>query len=116
MMKTDTEIVLDAYEAYNAGDVDRLLGHLSEDVDWPDGAKRLHGREAVRTYWLNQWTRTRTHDTPTDVTVQPDGRINVRLDQVVQGIDGRELSRGSFEYLFELRDGLIVRLDITKEL
>ena len=113
-MMADTDVVVGAYEAYNARDLDRLLGCLSEDVDWPDGDKRLRGREAVRRYWLNQWSRTRTHDTPTAVTAQPDGRVNVRLDQVVRGIDGRELSRGSFEYLFELRNGLIIRLDIAK--
>ncbi|MBD1871281.1 nuclear transport factor 2 family protein [Cyanobacteria bacterium FACHB-471] len=116
MKMTDKEIVVDAYDAYNTRDIDRLLGYLSEDVSWPDGDKRLHGREAVKNYWLNQWTQTQTHDTPTDVIVLPDGRVNVRLDQVIHRIDGSELSRSSFEYLFELRDGLIVRMDITKEL
>ncbi|HEX7781977.1 MAG TPA: nuclear transport factor 2 family protein [Sphingobium sp.] len=108
------EVVLAAYDAYNARDAEAILTFVSDDVDWPDGDKRLHGRDALRQYWLNQWTGTRTHDTPTDVTELSDGRIRVRLDQIVRDMDGAEISRGTFEYFFELRDDLITRLDIIK--
>ena len=107
------EIVLAAYDAYNARDADGILQFVSDDVDWPNGNDRLHGREELRRYWINQWTETRTHDEPTDVTELPDGRIRVRLDQVVQSLDGIEISRGSFEYFFTLRRDAITRLDIT---
>ncbi len=34
-----------------------LLGHLAPGVDWPNGMTggRVHGRDAVRAYWENQW-------------------------------------------------------------
>lgn len=118
MSEQSTKIVLAAYEAYNARDADALLEYVTEDVNWPDGttddkSKRLHGREALRQYWLKQWAVSRTRDTPTEALELPDGRVKVSLDQIVRAIDGKELSRGRFEYLFELRGPLISRLDIT---
>lgn len=50
-----------AYAVYNGQVVEALLAR-SHDVDWPDGDGRLHGNEEVRSYWTEQWTRTRTHD------------------------------------------------------
>jgi ketosteroid isomerase-like protein len=118
-METEsTKIVRAAYDAYNARDDIALLAFVTDDVSWPDGTtddktKRLFGREPLRAYWLKQWAVSQTHDTPVEVTELPDGRVKVKLDQVVTTLDGGELSRGSFEYFFELRDKLISRLDIT---
>ena len=118
METVSTTIVRAAYDAYNARDDEALLAFVTDDVSWPDGTtddktKRLHGREALKAYWLKQWAVSRTRDTPTEVTELPGGRVKVRLDQVVHTLDGDELSRGTFEYFFELRDKLISRLDIT---
>lgn len=119
MTRTPREIVLAAYEAYNARDIDSLQSFMTEDVDWPNGTAvkgdpRLHGPAALREYWREQWTRTRTYDEPTDVTVEPDGRVKVRLAQVVTDLEGTEVSRGSFDYYFTLTGALISRLDIVK--
>ena len=114
MKRTEEDIVLAAYDAYNARDADGIIEFVSDDVNWPNGDDRLHGKEALRKYWLDQWAQTATHDQPTEVSKLPDGRIKVCLDQVVRTLGGDEVSRGSFEYFFELRDDLIVRLDIAK--
>jgi ketosteroid isomerase-like protein len=45
------DLLLQAYAAYNAQDVEALLARISDDVDWPDGAGRRHGKEQVRAYW-----------------------------------------------------------------
>jgi ketosteroid isomerase-like protein len=39
--------------AFNARDVNTALAGMSDDVDWPNGWEggRVHGREAVRSYW-----------------------------------------------------------------
>ena len=108
------EILLLAFHAYNAHDVDGLLAMVTPDVNWPSRDKRLHGPEALKDYWLDQWRETSTHDQPIRIDDQPDGRLKVFLNQVVRTVDGKELSRGAFEYLFELRGGLIARLDILQ--
>ena len=71
------DLLLCAYAAYDAQDVDALMALVSDDVDWPDGpggAGRLHGKEQVRAYWEEQWTRTRTHDEPSHSRKLDDGR------------------------------------------
>lgn len=111
-MSGEAVLLSDAYAAYNSRDLDRLLTAVTEDVDWPDGAARLHGKDALRRFWLEQWTRLRTHDEP--VAFEEVGRdvVRVRIDQVVRDLDGRTVSRGSFRHTFRLRDGRITRLDI----
>ncbi len=101
-----------AYAAYNSRDVERLLSAVTEDVDWPDGAARLHGKDALRRFWLEQWTRLRTRDEP--VAFETVGRdvVRVRVDQVVRDLHGRTVSEGAFRHTFRLRDGRITRLDI----
>jgi hypothetical protein len=42
------DLLLQAYAAYNAQDVDGLLALASNDVDCPDGAGRLHGNSESR--------------------------------------------------------------------
>ena len=108
------QLLLEAYAAYSRQDVDGLLALVSEDVDWPDGVNRLRGRAAVRAYWLDQWTRTRTHDHPVAFTRRPDGRIAVRVSQVVRTLDGALTSTGSFDHLHLVIDGRLVRLDISE--
>ena len=102
-----------AFAAYNSRDVDRLLAAVGDDVDWPDGAARLHGKDAVRRYWLEQWTRVRTHDEPVAFAVLGRDVAEVRIEQVVRDLDGRVVSAGAFRHTFHLRDGRIARLDIA---
>ncbi len=107
------EVLRRAYAAYNEQDADALVKLVSEDVDWPDGGVgRLHGRAAVRAYWLDQWTRTRTHDEPLELAETPDGRIAVRVDQIVRAVDGSVISTGQFVHLLQIEGELIARLDI----
>lgn len=105
-----------AFTAYNRRDADALALMLHEDVDWPDGSGgRLHGREAVKSYWTAQWTRTRTQDDPTGFEGLADGRIAVRLDQTVRALDGAMIFNAKRRYIFEMEGHLIRRLDFDQD-
>ena len=110
---THRELLANAYAAYNRRDVDGLLELLTDDVNWPNGDARLVGKAAVRQYWLDQFTDTRTHDEPVRFVDLPPDRIAVHIDQTVADRHGRVLSRGAFRYRFAVRGGLISRLDIS---
>jgi ketosteroid isomerase-like protein len=114
-MTTVSELVRRMYAAYNRRDADGLLVLLTDDVDWPNGNARLHGKDALRGYWLEQWTRVHTHDEPSEPVELGDGRIAVRVDQTVRTLDGSPVSTARFVHLFQLRDGLTARMDIEPE-
>lgn len=101
-----------AYAAYNRQDADGLLAFVGDEVDWPDGAGRLRGKAAVRAYWAQQWTRTRTHDQPLVVARRADGGLAVRISQVVRSLDGSVVSAGFFVHVHRIMDGRIVGMDI----
>lgn len=112
--QAERDLLLRAFAAYNAQDVEGLLALVSDDVDWPDGLHRLQGHGALRGYWTAQWLRTRTHDQPLQLSRRADGRVAVRLTRVVRSLDGRVLDHGTFDYVFRLDASHIVRLDIEE--
>jgi nuclear transport factor 2 (NTF2) superfamily protein len=106
------DLVRRMYAAYNGRDAEGLLALLTDDADWPDGQVRLHGKDELRDYWRRQWTRTHTHDEPSEPVDLGGGRIAVRVDQTVCTPDGTPVSTGRFRHLFQIRDGFAARLDI----
>jgi ketosteroid isomerase-like protein len=99
------------YAAFNARDLDALLGAMTEDVDWPNAWEggRLQGRAAVREYWTRQWAAIDSRVEATAFETRPDGRVAVTVDQT---IDGRHAGRVTHVYAF--RDGLIARMDVEE--
>lgn len=110
-MKT-ADLVRQLYSAYNSRDAAALLALLTDDVDWPDGPLRMHGKAALHDYWTRQWHRVHTHDEPSEPVELDDGRIAVLIDQTVRTPDGALISTGHFRHLFRFRDGKAARLDI----
>jgi ketosteroid isomerase-like protein len=109
---TNKERLLVAFAAYNRQDSEALLALVREDVDWPDGSARLHGKAELRAYWTRQWEVTRTHDEPVEITdLAPEKRV-VRIRQVVRALDGSKISEGSFDQVHRFKHGLIARMDI----
>jgi hypothetical protein len=113
----DVEALIQSmYEAFNARDIDAALATTAVDVDWPNGWKggREHGHDAVREYWLAQWAEINPQVEPLAVRTRPDGLIEVEVHQVVRDLDGVVLSDGRVLHVYELRDGLVARMDIEE--
>jgi len=99
----------DLYVAFNARDLDALLGAMTEDVDWPNAWEggRLHGREAVREYWTRQWAAIDSRVDAVGFEKREDGRVAVLVDQTVDGSPA-----GRVTHVYAFRDGLIARMDV----
>ena len=111
---TNHELIGRMYDAYNDRDLEALTALVGEDVDWPDGDERLHGRAAVRNYWSHQWARIHTQDKVAGITDLAPDRAAVRISQVIRDLDGVIVSTGEFEHAYQFKDGLVERMDLRK--
>lgn len=113
-MSGELSMLARLYEAYNRQDAEGLLDLMSDDVDWPDGRRRLHGKAALSRYWEQQWRATRTHDEPVEVALIGSDRATVRVDQVVRDHAGVVTSSGTFCHSYQFDGGRVTRLDIER--
>ena len=104
------------YDAFNARDIDAVLGAMTDDVDWPNAWKggRLHGKEAVRGYWLRQWNEIDPHVEPLSITTRPDGRVAVDVHQVVRARAGDLLGEHRVFHVYAIRNGLVNHMDVEE--
>jgi hypothetical protein len=111
---TTEELLRRAYAAFNARDLDTAVALMRPDVDWPnaiDGG-RVVGREGVRAYWAAQFAQTDPLAEPARVVRREDGRFAVDAHTVVRDLDGAVIFEDDVVHVYELRDGLVARMDI----
>ena len=103
------------YAAFNARDIDGVLGELAADVDWPKAWEggRVHGHDEVRDYWTRQWAAIDPHVTPTGFTERDDGRLAVDVHQLVRALDGTLIAENVVRHVFAFHDVLVSRMDVV---
>ncbi len=108
------ELLIQAYAAFNARDIDTVLTTMHPDVDWPNAWEggRVHGHAGVRDYWTRQWAVLNPTVEPTGFTTDADGRTIVTVHQIVRNLDGQVLADGTVEHSYIVEDGLIRRMDV----
>jgi ketosteroid isomerase-like protein len=111
------ELLTRAYAAFNRRDIDAMFDLMRDDVDWPNAMEgtMVHGKDAVRAYWMHQWEVVDPHVDPVEITDEPDGTTVVRVDQTVRTLDGTVLSQGILDHVYRIEDGLIVRMDVRDD-
>jgi ketosteroid isomerase-like protein len=109
-------VIATAYGAFNARDIDRALQVMHPDVEWANGLEGgyVHGHEAVRDYWTRQWTLIDPRVEPRRFTTDDAGRIMVDVHQIVRDLTGRVMSDQMVQHVYEIKDGLVERLEIRK--
>src|SRR5919204_4673967 len=102
------ELLKGAYAAFNARDIERALVLMQPDVDWPNGMEggRVRGHDEVRAYWTRQFGLIDSHVEPERFDALPDGRVAVRVHQVVRSLEGELLSDARVTHVYSFRDGL----------
>ncbi len=105
-----------AYGNFNARDIEAVLQRMHTDVDWANGMTggRVHGQEAVRAYWSQQWETIDPRVEPIGFEQSLDGRWIVSVHQVVHDREGRLLVDRVVEHVYTMESGLIRRMDIRE--
>lgn len=113
---TAQQILIQAYNAFNARDVDAALVCMDPDVDWPNGMEGgyLYGHKAVHDYWVRQWNMIDPHVDPVSFTNGEDGNIVVEVHQVVRDLEGNILLDETVYHSYLILQGLVKRMEIRK--
>jgi hypothetical protein len=91
-----------------------VIAALHPGVDWSNGWEggRIRGRDAVRAYWTRQFAAINPHVDPERITVDPAGRNVAGVHLIVRDPAGRVAVDEHVRHVYEITDGLIVRMDI----
>jgi hypothetical protein len=114
----DKKIVIrQAYSAFNRRDIDGALALMTEDVSWPKASEggKVIGKEEIRAYWTRQWGEFDPHVEPLEITENGNGKVRVRVHQVVKSLRGDVLSDSEVLHAFTLNSGLIAAMDLGDE-
>ncbi|HTZ74078.1 MAG TPA: nuclear transport factor 2 family protein [Candidatus Aquilonibacter sp.] len=116
-MKTSTvELLADAYDVFNRRDIEKILGIMHPNVDWPNGMEggRVRGRDAVREYWRRQWSMVDPEVKPVAFEDDEKGRTVVDVHQVVRDLDGKIILDRVVQHVYSVRDSQIERMEIRE--
>ena len=115
-MLTDLNRLTNAYNAFNARDLEAALAAMHPEVDWPNGMEggRVHGHSAVREYWTRQWSLIDPHVEPRRFSTDASGRIIVDVHQIVHDRAGNIIADQMVQHVYLIQDGLIRSMEIRK--
>jgi ketosteroid isomerase-like protein len=113
-MQTDQDLLIAAYKAFNARDIDSVLAMMHPEVDWPNAMEgtRVHGRAGVRDYWTRQWSLVDPHVEPVSFATDQAGQTIVEVHQVVRDLAGVTLLDQIVYHIYSIKDGLITNMEI----
>jgi hypothetical protein len=114
----DTRTLIEqAYSAFNNRNIDGALELMTEDVSWPKASEggRVVGKEEIRAYWTRQWGEFDPHVEPLAITEGDDGKVRVRVHQLVRSLQGDVLSDSEVLHVFTMNSGLIAAMDLGDE-
>jgi hypothetical protein len=110
------DLLMATYAAFNRRDIDAVLAKMAPDVDWPNGMEggRVNGREAVRQYWLRQWSQINPLVEPRSFHADPTGAIVVEVRQVIRDLAGLLLAERMVQHVYRFENGLIQSMEIRE--
>ena len=113
MSEENREKLLELYRALNDHDVETAMEHISPEIDWPDleNGTRIHGRAAFRAYWENCWKSADPRIEPLRIEAGA-GTATVRVDQLIQSLDGRITGKSQAEHVFTFDGPFIARMTV----
>ena len=120
-MNQDVDVLKRMYDRFNARDIDGVLASLAEDVAWANGMDggHVHGRAAVREYWIRQWAIVSPRVEPVSFDKAADGSVVVTVQQSIRDLEGRPLQDQTqglrdkmVKHVFRFQQGKVTRFDI----
>lgn len=114
MMITNRDLLMNAYNKFNARDIEAVLAAMHPDVKWPNAWEggHVYGHSGVRDYWTRQWRALDPHVEPADFDTDETGHTVVKVHQVVRDLTGKVISDSIVKHAYLIEDGLIKSMEI----
>ncbi len=102
--------ITEVYRAFNAHDIEAVIAHFTDDVDWPNAWEggRLEGKDAVRAYWTRQFAEIDPRVDPRAIHETDDGRVSVEVEQRARPEDDAVLVTHTYTF----RGEKIARMEV----
>ncbi len=108
------DIISKAYAGFNQRNVDAVLLLMHPDIHWPKAFEGGYviGHNAVKEYWTRQWTEINPIVEPLAITERPDGKVEVKVYQLVKDLQGAVLFDGNVNHVYVIKDDLLQSMDV----
>ena len=108
------QIIRKAYRGFNERKIKSVLSLMDSNVLWPKAFEGGHvkGHQAVGEYWTRQWNEINPKVEPLEITDREDGKVSVRVQQLVKDLEGTVLFDGETTHVFTFNEQLILAMDL----
>ncbi|MET4141006.1 nuclear transport factor 2 family protein [Pedobacter sp. UYP1] len=113
-MLNNQTLIKKAYAAFNNRNIDAVQSVMHSDIHWPKAFEGGYviGHEAVKEYWTRQWSEINPIVEPVAFTERPDGKLEVKVYQLVKDLDGKILFDAKVKHIYVINDDLLQHMDI----
>lgn len=113
-MSKNQEFLQNLYDAFNRREIETIIAKMHPNVKWANGLEGgfVHGRDAVREYWTNQFKAIQPELETLNFETDESGRNIVTVHQIVKDLDGNVLADMTVQQIFTIEDGLIILYEI----
>lgn len=110
------ELIREAYAAFNARDIDKVLRLMDAGVHWPNGWEGgyVEGHDAVRDYWTRQWAVLNPRVEPVAIAEGREGSVEVKVHQLVKDLQGNVVFDGTVYHVYRFAGGRIKTMEIVE--
>jgi len=113
-MSADKEFLQNLYDAFNRREIETIIARMHPDVKWANGLEGgfVHGRDAVREYWTNQFKQIQPELETLKFELDEQNRHVVTVHQIVKDLDGNILADAEVRQIFTIEDGFVTLYEI----
>lgn len=113
-MISNQQFLQNLYEAFNKGEIETIISVMHPDVKWANGVEGgfVHGRDAVREYWTNQYKVIQVQLKTLKFETDENNRNVITVYQVIRDLQGNLLADATIQQIFIIEDGLISLYEI----
>jgi hypothetical protein len=113
-MSKHKQFLQNLYDAFNKREIETIISKMHPDVKWANGLEGgfVHGRDAVRKYWTNQFKDIQPELETLKFETDDNNRNVVTVHQIVKDLEGNVLADMQVRQIFTIEDGLIILYEI----